>query len=107
MLIIGVVLKKNIFFYYYKLVNYSATERQIKGLYVYGGVGCGKTMVMDMFYDSISTQSKLRIHFHDFMLDVHERIHKFKSSLPPSHVKDVSRKSSSFYLNYNYFQTQG
>ena len=63
---------------------------------MFGGVGCGKTMLMDMFYDNIDSDSKLRIHFHDFMLDVHERIHKFKSSLPPSHVKDVRYATDKF-----------
>merc|ERR1719318_875432 len=43
---------------------------------------------MDQFYDNIESRAKLRIHFHDFMLDVHERIHEYKSSLPPSHLRD-------------------
>ena len=47
--------------------------------------------MMDLFYQELSATSKLRTHFHDFMLDVHERIHTFKTSLPPSHVNDVSK----------------
>lgn len=66
---------------------FSASE-EIPGLYVHGGVGCGKTMIMDMFFDSIHSRAKLRTHFHDFMLDVHERLHKFKLTLPPSHISD-------------------
>ncbi|XP_009892169.1 PREDICTED: lactation elevated protein 1 [Charadrius vociferus] len=53
-----------------------------KGLYVYGDVGTGKTMVMDMFYSHLEVERKKRVHFHGFMLDVHQRIHRLKQSLP-------------------------
>uniref|UniRef100_A0A8C6QIY0 AFG1-like ATPase n=1 Tax=Nannospalax galili TaxID=1026970 RepID=A0A8C6QIY0_NANGA len=53
-----------------------------KGLYVYGDVGTGKTMVMDMFYAYVEMKRKKRVHFHGFMLDVHKRIHCLKQSLP-------------------------
>lgn len=53
-----------------------------KGLYVYGDVGTGKTMVMDMFYEYVEVKRKRRVHFHGFMLDVHRRIHRLKQSLP-------------------------
>lgn len=51
-----------------------------RGLYLYGDVGSGKTMLMDLFYDTLpkSVQSKMRIHFHNFMQDVHRRLHKMK-----------------------------
>lgn len=50
------------------------------GLYLYGDVGSGKTMLMDLFYDTLppSVKSKTRIHFHNFMQDVHKRLHKIK-----------------------------
>ena len=44
-----------------------------KGLYLYGGVGCGKTTLMDLFHDACSLTRKKRVHFHEFMLDVHKR----------------------------------
>ncbi|XP_053152093.1 AFG1-like ATPase isoform X2 [Hemicordylus capensis] len=53
-----------------------------KGLYVYGDVGTGKTMVMDIFYSHIEVERKKRVHFHGFMLDVHKRIHRLKQNLP-------------------------
>nr|XP_060609126.1 AFG1-like ATPase [Anolis sagrei ordinatus] len=53
-----------------------------KGLYVYGDVGTGKTMVMDIFYSQLEVEKKKRVHFHGFMLDVHKRIHRLKQSLP-------------------------
>lgn len=51
-----------------------------KGLYMYGDVGSGKTMLMDLFYDTLppSITSKTRIHFHNFMQDVHKRLHKLR-----------------------------
>ncbi|XP_028624875.1 AFG1-like ATPase isoform X2 [Grammomys surdaster] len=57
-----------------------------KGLYVYGDVGTGKTMVMDMFYAYVEMKRKKRVHFHGFMLDVHRRIHRLKQSLPKRKV---------------------
>jgi cell division protein ZapE len=49
-------------------------QRRIKGLYIYGDVGRGKTMLMDLFFESSPAERKRRAHFHEFMLDVHERI---------------------------------
>lgn len=51
-----------------------------RGLYLYGDVGSGKTMLMDLFHDTLpsSVKSKTRIHFHNFMQDVHRRLHKMK-----------------------------
>ncbi|MDE2229948.1 MAG: AFG1 family ATPase [Alphaproteobacteria bacterium] len=46
-----------------------------KGLYLYGTVGRGKTMLMDMFFDAVSLSSKRRTHFYAFMAEVHDRIH--------------------------------
>ncbi|XP_067336406.1 AFG1 like ATPase a isoform X2 [Channa argus] len=53
-----------------------------KGYYIYGDVGTGKTMVMDMFYSHVETEKKKRVHFHGFMLDVHKRIHRLKQAMP-------------------------
>lgn len=44
-----------------------------KGLYLWGGVGRGKTWLMDHFYEALPFRYKLRTHFHRFMLEVHER----------------------------------
>ncbi|OJJ55732.1 hypothetical protein ASPSYDRAFT_48955 [Aspergillus sydowii CBS 593.65] len=58
----------------------SISEDLPKGLYMYGDVGCGKTMLMDLFYETLppNISSKSRIHFHNFMQDVHKRMHVVK-----------------------------
>lgn len=53
-----------------------------EGLYFHGGVGRGKSMLMDLFYDAAPVQRKRRAHFHAFMLDVHERINAFRRTPP-------------------------
>lgn len=60
---------------------------RLRGIYLYGEVGTGKTMVMDMFHDAVDIKQKKRIHFHDFMLEVHRRIHQHKQLLLESKSK--------------------
>ena len=51
-----------------------------QGLFVYGGVGRGKTMLMDLFYQHTPIVRKRRVHFHEFMLDVHSRLHLWRQA---------------------------
>ncbi|KAG8873763.1 hypothetical protein FRB97_006446 [Tulasnella sp. 331] len=67
---------------------------QIKGLYLYGTVGTGKTMLMDLFYETLPPNidqlglGKRRVHFHAFMIDVHKRIHQLRTSRGWEGVED-------------------
>ena len=51
-----------------------------RGLYVYGAVGRGKTMLMDMFFDAVEAPLKRRAHFHAFMADAHARLHQWRQA---------------------------
>ena len=63
-----------------------------RGVYLYGSVGCGKTMLMDLLFDNIDILKKKRIHFNAFMIDVHKRIHAFKLAAPPVNHSDKLAK---------------
>ncbi|XP_022900557.1 putative ATPase N2B [Onthophagus taurus] len=57
----------------------------IKGLYIYGSVGGGKTMLMDIFFNCCKQEKKSRVHFNQFMLKVHQDIHDIKSDINIDH----------------------
>ncbi|UXN65294.1 cell division protein ZapE [Phyllobacterium sp. A18/5-2] len=70
------------------LFSRRAPRREIiKGLYIHGEVGRGKTMLMDMFHQLVPAKRKRRAHFLDFMADVHERINAHRQALKNGETK--------------------
>ncbi len=61
----------------------------IRGLYIHGSVGRGKTMLMDMFFELAPIRKKRRAHFHEFMADVHNRIHAHRQKLKNGETKQT------------------
>ncbi|MBP1852252.1 cell division protein ZapE [Rhizobium halophytocola] len=61
----------------------------IPGLYIHGSVGRGKTMLMDMFFKLAPIEKKRRAHFHEFMADVHARIHDHRQKLKRGETKQA------------------
>ncbi len=66
-----------------------------RGLYIWGAVGRGKSMLMDLFFETVTQKDKRRVHFHDFMLETHAFIFEWRklSALEkrrhPAHVRDA------------------
>jgi cell division protein ZapE len=62
------------------------TRRPVMGLYLWGGVGRGKTMLVDLFYESLPPDARLRMHFHRFMQRVHHELKDLSGTANPLEV---------------------
>jgi cell division protein ZapE len=73
-----------------------------KGFYLYGGVGVGKTMILNFFFDHLK-EKKLRLHFNEFMLSFHDFVHKKKETEEENiinhFVKNLKLKASLIYFD--------
>ncbi len=58
-------------------------QQPVNGLYLWGGVGRGKTYLMDLFFDALPFRRKIRMHFHRFMQRVHKELNEFKGEKNP------------------------
>jgi cell division protein ZapE len=70
---------------------FRGTEQAPKGRYIFGPVGRGKTMLMDLFYEAVRFAPKRRVHFHEFMAEVHERIGVARKTVPGDPIPEVAR----------------
>jgi cell division protein ZapE len=65
------------------LIRLLARKRVVRGLYLWGGVGRGKSFLMDSFYSRAPVQRKQRIHFHRFMQQIHRELHRRQGQADP------------------------
>src|SRR3982751_3521101 len=61
------------------------------GVYLWGGVGRGKSMLMDLAFDHIPVEPKRRVHFHAFMLDIHQRLRRLRKTEEGDPIPKVAR----------------
>ncbi len=84
------------------LLNFFSKQSSKKGFYLYGGVGVGKTMILDFFFNLVN-QKKQRLHFNEFMLNFHDFVHdnKYKNeeNVINVFVKDLKSKFSLIFFD--------
>ncbi len=75
-----------------KLINRPDTPR---GVYLYGGVGRGKSFLMDCFYGAVPLKRKTRLHFHEFMREVHRELRDLQGTVDP--LDELARRIARRY----------
>ncbi|NQW93098.1 MAG: cell division protein ZapE [Polaromonas sp.] len=75
-----------------KLINHPDTPR---GVYMYGGVGRGKSFLMDCFYNAVPIKRKTRLHFHEFMREVHRELRDLAGTVNP--LDELGRRMAKRY----------
>ncbi|MBI1237721.1 MAG: cell division protein ZapE [Alphaproteobacteria bacterium] len=73
------------------LFSFGSPAPAPKGLYLWGGVGRGKSMLMDLFFDTVRFEPRRRVHFHAFMLEVHEMVRAWRAKQPGDPLPRVAR----------------
>ncbi|MEN4874068.1 cell division protein ZapE [Kosakonia cowanii] len=81
----------------------SASREPVRGLYMWGGVGRGKTWLMDIFYHSLPGERKQRLHFHRFMLRVHEELTSLQGQSDPLEIVADRFKAQTDVLCFDEF----
>jgi cell division protein ZapE len=75
-----------------------------RGLYLWGDVGRGKSMLMDLFFESVAPAKKDRVHFNAFMADIHARIHAERQRHDEDPIPPVARAIATTLLCFDEFQ---
>src|SRR3954469_25025072 len=68
---------------WFSALSSKSSAEPVRGLYLWGGVGRGKTWMMDLFYQSLPFKAKQRSHFHRFMQSVHDELRKHQDRADP------------------------
>ena len=83
------------------LSRFRKKQPGLAGVYLYGGVGRGKSFVMDLFFQHTDIGPKWRVHFHEFMQDIHARLHakrqKGAAADTGAHLTDIAHEISENY----------
>ena len=66
----------------------------LKGVYLWGGVGRGKSMIMDLFFESTTIKKKRRVHFHAFMQEIHEEIFEVRKTGASDAIEPIAKQIS-------------
>ena len=84
-------------------------QKKIKGLYIRGEVGRGKTQMMDIFFETLNIQEKKRVHFHRFMKILHDDLDKISAQKDPLKkvAKDISKKTKVLCFDEFYVEDIG
>lgn len=75
--------QQSLFGNFFKRFSGDSSRELVRGLYFWGGVGRGKTYLMDNFFESLPFEQKLRAHFHRFMRRVHAELKKLDGKKNP------------------------
>lgn len=73
---------------------FNTGPRRAQGVYMWGGVGRGKSMLMDLFHETLGVAEKRRVHFHAFMQDVHAAIREARKDHPGDPIPVVAERLS-------------
>ena len=83
-------------------LNFFSKEDSKKGFYLHGGIGVGKTMILDFFFENVN-EKKERLHFNEFMLNFHDYVHERKDkkneNVVSLFVKNLKSKVSLIYFD--------
>lgn len=84
-----------------RLLPAQAAPEPVRGLYLWGDVGRGKTFLVDLFYDSLPLRKKRRVHFHRFMREVHTALksHRHQQNPLPRIAREIARKTRLLVLD--------
>jgi cell division protein ZapE len=83
-----------------------AQEPAPQGLYIFGPVGRGKSMLMDLFFETAPIEAKRRVHFHAFMLEMHQSMHEWRQANEGDPIPALAARvaESSWLLCFDEFQ---